>query len=159
MDDRRVAAETAALRGGWGNPRGAPDYREMVRCQWIRGAMGRAVGAGAEKERVRHSGGGGNPLSRRSFFSNFHLTNHHPGLNSKSSSDHPVRVRMVYAIRRPGRRSFSGGGFFDIVRPSGGRLNLREMVSKDSCPTSAYSSDPRPKSFLFQFKVSQGKSS
>ena len=66
------------------------------------------------------------------FFPNFHLTNHRPGLNSKSSSDHPVRVEMAYAIRRPARRpvhrslrkdgSLSGGGFFDIVRPSGGRL-------------------------------------
>jgi hypothetical protein len=49
---------------------------------------------------VRYSGGGGNPLSRRSFFSNFHLTYHHPGLN----------LKVVWTIR-------SGCGW---LMPSGG---------------------------------------
>ena len=33
MDDRRVAAETDALRGGWGHPRAVLDQGDMVRCQ------------------------------------------------------------------------------------------------------------------------------
>jgi hypothetical protein len=35
---------------------------------------------------------------------------------------------MVDAIKRPARRSFSAGGFFDIVRLPGGRLKFPQTI-------------------------------
>jgi len=80
---------------------------------------------------------------------NPHLTTHHPVRNCQCSSDLPVRVMVVYAIRRTVRQStFGDGGFFDIVCPPGGRLKM-----SIGCSASPPSLKPSP---LFQFKVFQG---
>jgi hypothetical protein len=57
------------------------------------------------------------------------LTTANPVLGFPCGSDHPVRVLMADAIRRPVRQSsFGDGGFFDIVRPPGGRLKFPQTI-------------------------------
>jgi hypothetical protein len=73
---------------------------------------------------------GRRPRCSPSNFSQFyHLTTLHPMRKYPSSSDPPARVTMAHAIRRPVRQSsFGDGGFFDIVRPPGGRLKFPQRI-------------------------------
>ena len=73
---------------------------------------------------------GRRPRCSPSNFSQFyHLTTLHPMRKYPSSSVPPVRALVAYAIGRPVRQSsFGGGGFFDIVRPPGGRLKFLQTI-------------------------------
>jgi len=63
-------------------------------------------------------------ISHLSLFPTSHLTTHHSMRSSSCRSDLPVRVLMVYPIRR----------FCDIVCPPGGRLKMRIGFSAGFCP-------------------------